>query len=300
MTSPDAGALSPAAIARSAYETLEPYHVLAYFNPGLGDAQRDTGLDAHAFYVGARGGVLGECSPSVVAATFYNFAPQMISTSWAAAREAGLERVMARREEMLDALYREILGDLINDTELAKLVAWYGAQVAELPLSGRPLAAAWAATPIPDAPHLALWRHLSVLREWRGDHHIAALVLYDLNGIDAAALHEAELPDPTVTRRALGHKFFLISRGWTEDDWQASIDRLVDRGLATRTETEHRLTDAGFQLYQAVERRTDDATGAGWTAPEAAEIISRTRPYVKAVINAGVLPGTRKKEAPSK
>ncbi|MFW0788301.1 SCO6745 family protein [Gordonia sp. CPCC 205333] len=297
MTSPDAGPQTPADVARRAYETLEPYHVLAYFNPGLGDAQRDTGLDAHSFYVGARGGVLGECSPSVVAATFYNFAPQMISTSWAAAREVGLPRVMERREQMLDRQYREILGGLIEDAELTDLISWYGATVSELPLTGRPLAAAWAATSVPDAPHLALWRHLSVLREWRGDHHIAALVLYDVNGIDAGVLHEAELPDPTVTRRALGHKFFLISRGWTEDDWQASIDRLADRGLLTRTETGHRLTDSGFELYQAIERRTDDATGAAWSAPEAGEILSRTRPYVKAVIKAGVLPGTRKKEA---
>ncbi|NMO02518.1 hypothetical protein HH308_14980 [Gordonia sp. TBRC 11910] len=298
MTSSDAGA-SPAAVARLAYQTLEPYHVLAYFNPGLGDAQRDTGLDAHAFYVGARAGVLGECTSSAVSAMFYNFAPQMISTAWAAARDVGLQRVMARREQMLDAQYRQILGDRVNDVELAELAAWYGKTVDGLPMSGRPLAAAWASTVVPDAAHLALWRHLSVLREWRGDHHIAALVLYGLDGIDAAALHEAELPDPTVVRRALGMKFFLISRGWSQDDWQASIDRLVERGLAQRTETGHRLTDAGFALYNAVELRTDNATAAAWTAPEATEIITRTRPYVKAILDAGVLPGTRKKEAPT-
>ena len=49
--------------ARLAYDTLEPFHVVAYFNPGLGDAFRDTGLDPHAFYVGARGAPLGSCAP---------------------------------------------------------------------------------------------------------------------------------------------------------------------------------------------------------------------------------------------
>lgn len=299
MTSPDAGSSNPAAVARNAYQTTEPYHVLAYFNPGLGDAQSDTGLDAHAFYVGARGGPLGECAASVVAATFYNFAPQMISTAWRAARDVGLDVVMARREQMLDAQYRAIFGDRIHDAELADLARWYGNTVESLPMCGRPLAAAWASTPVPEAPHLALWRHLSVLREWRGDHHIAALVLYDVNGIDAAVLHEAELPDPSVVRRVLGHKFFLISRGWSESDWQAGVDRLVDRGLAERTDTGHRLTDAGYSLYQAVELRTDNTSGAAWAAPDAPEILARTRPYVKAIIDAGVLPGTRRKEKPA-
>ena len=42
-----------AARARLAYETLEPFHVLAYFNPRLAEAQSDLSLDPHAFYVGA-------------------------------------------------------------------------------------------------------------------------------------------------------------------------------------------------------------------------------------------------------
>ncbi len=282
-------------VARQAYETLEPFHVVAYFNPELGNAQTDTGLDAHSFYVGARGAPLGEAAPGVVSATFYNFAPQMISTSWAAAREVGLDRVAQRRMKMLDDVYRPILAEKIHEAELATLADWYGSTAAALPLAGRPLASAWAQTPIPDEPHLALWRHISVLREWRGDNHIAALVLYDLPGIDAAVLHEAQLPDSTVVRRALGHRFFLISRGWSEDDWQAAVDRLVDRGLATRTDDGHLLTADGFALYQAIEKRTDNATGTAWTAPEAPDILARTRPYVKAIIDAGILPGTKKK-----
>lgn len=279
-------------VARTAYQTLEPYHLTAYFNPRLQAAQQDTGLKAHAFYVGARGAPLGECTAGVVAAAFYNFAPGLVAKSWARAVESGLDRVAARRLTMVDETLTDALGALADDGELDALARWYGEVVERLPISGRPLAAAWASTPVPDAPHLALWRHLSVLREWRGDNHIATLVYHDLVGIDAATVHEAELPDADVSRRTLGHDFFLASRGWTEEDWQASIDRLIDRGLATRTDTGHRLTDSGYDLYRAVEHQTDELSSCAWSSPEALDMITATRPYVKAVIDAGILPGT--------
>ena len=70
-----------AARARLAYETLEPFHVLAYFNPRLAEAQSDLSLDPHAFYVGARGAPLGDCAAPVVVSSFYNFAPELITNA---------------------------------------------------------------------------------------------------------------------------------------------------------------------------------------------------------------------------
>ena len=51
--------------------------------------------------------------------------------------------------------------------------------------AGRPLYAAHASLPWPDAPHLALWHAITLLREFRGDGHIACLVDAGLDGIDA-------------------------------------------------------------------------------------------------------------------
>ena len=297
-----------AAIARRAYETLEPYHVLAYFNPGLHDAHTDLGLDAQAFYVGARAAPLGETVSAVVTATFYNFAPTTIEGAWQAALGAGLAEIDDRRYAMLDEQYRTILGDAVTDT--APLLPEYRAMTADLPVSGRPLGAAWAATDLPDAPHLELWRHLSVLREWRGDNHIAELVRHGFTGLEAGVFHEAELPDPTVKRRALGRKFFQISRGWTDLDWETAVLALADRGLlepqgdpSADPESAiapipggatHRLTAAGFDVYREIEAGTDAITGAA-LGVEFADLIDRTRPFVKLVIDAGVLPGTRKR-----
>lgn len=292
------------AIARRAYESLEPFHVLAYFNPGLHDAQVDLGLDAQAFYVGARAAPMGETVPAVVAATFFNFAPATIERAWRAALDAGLAEVDDRRYAMLDEQLRAILSDAIG--EISPLLPEYRALVADLPLSGRPLGAAWAASDIPDAPHLELWRHLSVLREWRGDNHIAELMRHGFSGLQAGVFHEAQLPDPTVKRRVLGRKFFQISRGWTDADWDGAVLALIERGLlepqrdssgdrdSAESGATHQLSAEGFDLYREIEAGTDEVTGAA-LGSGFADLIERTRPLVKLVIEAGVLPGTRKR-----
>ena len=281
--------------ARLAYDTLEPFHVVAYFNPGLGDAFRDTGLDPHAFYVGARGAPLGSCAPSVVTSTFYNFSPDLISKAWTAALGVGLDTVTARRDAMLDEQLRAILGDAADDSSIAELTAGYRDLAVGLPLGGRALAAGWAAAAPPESPVVALWYAIAVLREWRGDNHIAALVLNGLHGIDAVVFHEAQLPDPTVKRRVLGRKMVQLTRGWSDDDWDGSVARLADRGLVDRGEDGHVLTADGAAVYDDIEATTDSLGESVWSVPGASDLVTRTRPLVKAVLDAGVLPGTKKK-----
>ncbi|MBD0860431.1 hypothetical protein IA539_04310 [Gordonia sp. zg691] len=284
---------STGSAARRAYETLEPFHILAYFNPGLGAAQSDTGLDPYAFYFGARGAPLGACSAPVVSSAFYNFNPELVSKSWDAAVKAGLDRVHERRNRMLDDSLREILGGSADDAALDELASGYADLAAGLPLGGRPLAAAWAALPAPDTARLRLWQAVAVLREWRGDNHIAALVLNGLDGFDAAVFHEAQLPDPTVRRRTMGKRVVLLTRGYSEQDWEDSVDRLVEAGLAERVDDGHRLTAQGAAVYDDIEATTDAAGESLWAGTD--DLIDRTRPIVKAVIDAGVLPGTRHK-----
>ncbi len=284
-----------AGTARKAYETLEPLHVLVYFNPGLRVAQADTGLDAHAFYVGARAAPMGPCHPTVVTSAFYNFAPDLIAAAWTAACRVGLDTIAERRFVMLDEQLRQILADRIENPEIIELAKRYAEIAAELPLGGRPLAAAWAADTPPDDAHLALWHAVSILREWRGDNHIAVLVNRGLDGIDAVTFHEAQLPDPTVRRRVLGRKLVQITRGWSDDAWDASVQRLAARGLVTDGDSGHRLTDAGLEFYRAVEADTDALCAPAWSRSGADDLLDRTRPYVKAIIDAGILPGTRTK-----
>ncbi|QKT08750.1 hypothetical protein HUN08_17235 [Gordonia sp. X0973] len=286
---------------RKAYETLEPFHILAYFNPGIGAAQEDTGLDGHAFYVGARGGPLGPCHSSVVVSAFYNFSPALIDAAWTRACAADLDALAARRDAMLDEQFHTILGDVATAPVIAELADRYGELAASAPMKGRPLAAGWAGAPVPEKPILRLWHNIGILREWRGDNHIAALVVHGLDGLDAYTFHESHLLDPTIRRRTMGKRIGQVTRGWSDQEWDASVARLVERGLVEADEPDrsgvaHRYTEEGARLYGSIETMTDQLGDVVWSAPGTGALLDATRPLVKTVIDAEVLPGTKKRK----
>ena len=287
---------TPTELARAAYKTLEPFHVTAYFNPELGSAYEDTGLDGHAWYVGARAAPMGACAPSVVAAAFYNFNPALIEQAWPAAVAVGLDAVSDRRWALLDSVLGAALGSLASEPDLATIAERLRSIGDAASFAGRPLAAAWHAAERPDVPHLALWHSITVLREWRGDGHLAALIDAELDPAEAAVFHEAVRPTPQPGRRALGKRITQLTRQWSESEWDSAAERLAVRGLLTTSAEGETLTDAGTALDQHIEDRTDVMASAVWkNIPDAEQLITSARPYVKAVIDAGFLPGTKKR-----
>ena len=287
---------TPTALARAAYTTLEPFHVTAYFNPELGSAYEDTGLDGHAWYVGARAAPMGPCAPSVVAAAFYNFNPVLIEQAWPAAVAVGLDAVSDRRWALLDSVLGAALGSLASEPDLATIAERLRSIGDAASFAGRPLAAAWHSTERPDVPHLALWHSITVLREWRGDGHLAALIDAELDPAEAAVFHEAVRPTPKPGRRALGKRITQLTRQWSETEWDSAAERLAVRGLLTTSAEGETLTEAGTALDRHIEERTDAMASAVWkTVPDAEQLITSARPYVKAVIDAGFLPGTKKR-----
>ncbi|OZE32828.1 MULTISPECIES: hypothetical protein [unclassified Rhodococcus (in: high G+C Gram-positive bacteria)] len=283
------------ALARSAYKTFEPFHVTAYFNPELGAAYEDTGLDGHAWYVGARAAPMGPCAPSVVAAAFYNFNPVLIERAWPAAVAVGLDSVSNRRWTLLDSVLGTALGSLAADPGLTTLADRLRVIGDAASFAGRPLAAAWHAAEHPDVPHLALWHSITVLREWRGDGHLAALIDAELDPTEAAVFHEADRTTPQPGRRALGKRITQLTRQWSESEWGSAAERLATRGLLTTSADGETLTEDGLALDRHIEDRTDVMASAVWRDVEDADqLITSARPYVKAVIDAGFLPGTKK------
>jgi hypothetical protein len=76
--------------------------------------------------------------------------------------------------------------------------------------SGRVLAAANAALPVPAGPIARLWHAATVLREHRGDGHFAALLAADVDGCESNVLRAAfDLPRETIQPL----------RGWTDGQW---------------------------------------------------------------------------------
>ena len=131
-----------------------------------------------------------------------------------------------------------------------------------------------ASLPYPDATHLALWHSLTLLREFRGDGHIAALVAEGNDGCDAMVMHRAtgEIPQN-----------YADSRGWSAEEWAASQDGLRGRGWL---DAEGSLTDAGRASRQWVEDRTDDLALLAWkrlSDDEAKRLRDLMRPLTKAI-----------------
>lgn len=92
---------------------------------------------------------------------------------------------------------------------------------------GRPLYAAHAELAWPDAPHLVLSHALTLLREFRGDGHVIALQVAELDGLAALITH-------TATGKGFTESFARTRRGWSREQWAAGVAALVERGLSSR------------------------------------------------------------------
>jgi hypothetical protein len=294
-------------LARAAYRTLEPYHLVAYFAPLLRRLSAEWGTDWRTQYAGMRAAPMGPVAPAVVAAAFYNFRPAELARAWEKAQLVGLERLDAHRDTVLDVTLGEALGEAAADPELADLAKQLRDIAQGVPRHGRPLGAAWADREWPEDPHLSLWQTSAVCREWRGDGHVAVLLTAGLDPVEALQLNLALTPDGTRRGPRLGPRRVQRTRGWHAGEWAAGLESLRSRGLVEvleeapeGDEPAHRLTAAGAELVQTVEDRTDDLAASVWVdVPDAEDLFRRARRFVKPVIDAGILPGTpRRPSAP--
>jgi len=151
---------------------------------------------------------------------------------------------------------------------------------------GRPLFAGHADLPWPDAPLERLWHAQSLLREFRGDGHIAQLVHHGLDGVEALVLHEAtgELPAGLLRR----------TRGWNDDEWTAAAGRLRARGWLQPADPTNQLTlsEVGVALRQDIEEATDRLSVFAYEAigEEGCDALrSLARPWSRAVVDASGL-----------
>ncbi|MEW1862101.1 MULTISPECIES: SCO6745 family protein [unclassified Streptomyces] len=236
--------------ARHCNSALNPLHSLIYFAP---EAEREftaIGLEPGGMaYLASRSAAMGAVGAGVVAATFYNFNPALIARhiprAWQAAAPAA---VLDARWRAVEAALRRVLGeDAADDPEVAEAAALATTATEACAAPGRPLYAAHADLDAPKAPQLALWHCAALLREHRGDGHIAALAGAGLDGIEALITH-------TATGQGMTREFACASRGWSRQEWTAGCERLRERGLL---DADDALTPAGTALRHDIEETTD-------------------------------------------
>ncbi|MDQ3939751.1 MAG: hypothetical protein M3238_00175 [Actinomycetota bacterium] len=236
-------------VARRLWELMEPYHALVYFEPQAKATYESVGLKGYWMgYFASRSAALGPVPADVVIATFYNFHPDMvrraIPDAW---RFSTPERVLEARYRVADTALRRLLGDDIRSSSVTKAAALaLEAAVACSPI-GRPLFAGHAALEWPSDPHLVLWHAATLLREFRGDGHVATLLTEEIDGCEANVLITAEGRVTAETQR--------LTRRWSEEDWAQAVKRLQNRDLL---DDAGELTSQGKELRARVEARTDE------------------------------------------
>jgi hypothetical protein len=211
-------------------------------------------------YLAQRAAPLGAVGPELVTATFYGFSPRAIAQHipdvWSIVAPG---RVLEVTQEVMRGLLGRLLADRQAEVEeLARLLAPIAAAQ---PIVGRPLAAAWASVPATGDPFVDLWLATCVIRESRGDGHIALLVAEDIGPLESHLLREGDRPN--------GRTSLQTMRGWQPEEIDTAAAVLRARGLL---DADGQRTDAARALRAGIERRTDELSAAPWSVAGGAAV----------------------------
>jgi hypothetical protein len=238
------------ALARRMFDLVEPIGVIPYSAEEPNEAMFALGFTNYwDTYFAGRAAPLGSSVPAeVVHALFYSFGPgevaRHIPKVW---RTTTPEAAIAARQQGCVTALRRILGDLLDAPELTRAVELLTRAATSAPLEGRPLYAALRTLPLPEEPVARLFHAASLLREHRGDGHVAALMAEGISGLEAHVLLALDMGIPATSFGRIHH----LPSALLSD----LIEGLRDRGLV---EDEKTFTPAGRQVKDRVEALTDD------------------------------------------
>lgn len=271
----------PVPTARAVHKVLEPLHSMVYFIPEAGERYQAAGVKGGLRgYFASRSAALGVVPAEVVIATFYNFAPGLvrkaIPSCWDGSSPA---EVLAARYDAVDASWTRLLGEaeLKSDemAEAAGLAREACGAIADQ-IVGRPLYAAHASLPWPEPEHLQLWHAVTLLREHRGDGHIAALVLAGLSGLAASLTYVAY-------GSSLNEEVQRTTRGYGEEEWtQGKVD-LQRQGIF---DADNRFTEQGRRQREEIEAQTDAAAATPYEhlgEERSQRLIELVRPWARSI-----------------
>ncbi|MFC0599291.1 SCO6745 family protein [Streptomyces palmae] len=240
----------PERAGRRCQNVINPLHAAIYFTPDFQQEVARHGVtDRMTSYFVGRSAAFGQVGPGPVAAAFFNFKYELVARHIPAAWDVITpQAALDARLRAADSMLRRLLGEeAIADKEMAE-AAELALRAAEgCSRAARPLYAAHADLPVPDAPHLALWHAAGLLREHRGDGHLMTLVDAGLDPVEALVSH-------TASDRGMSPAWVLRTRGWSPEEWAAAQDRLRERGMM---DAAGELTAAGTALRKDLEDATD-------------------------------------------
>jgi hypothetical protein len=242
---------------RTLASVLEPVIGQVYFSPECHAAYAQLGFaaspgraglvhlpDGPAYFT-SRGSLLGQVRPGVVAAAFGVFKPEVVSAGvtlgWSL---TDASTIFAARRAGAVAQLERVIGPA--DDDVARVAELLERSVAPLSVAGRPLFAglrSWWDDPTDRWTRLF---HLGdMLRECRGDAHVAAWSSAALDGLEIGLMNDIYMGLPL--------RSYVRTRGWSEEDLAAGVERLRDLGWLDAEE----FTDEGRSVREEIERATD-------------------------------------------
>ncbi|MEO5974269.1 MAG: hypothetical protein ABIQ38_03560 [Ilumatobacteraceae bacterium] len=268
---------------------LEPIAGQVYFSPechanyqalGFGEGrgvQDGVAMANRVAYFTSRGSVMGQVSGHVVAATFAVFNPDIVIPSveegW---KLTDATSICSARDRGAIAQLERILGPSPRGVDRAQELLQRA--VDPLKIEGRALFAGLRSLEMPNSMLGATWRLADMLREYRGDSHIAAWVSEGLDAVEVCLLTDAFSGLPMRT--------YSATRGWRAEQFDPATERLVSRGLLDASgET---FTTAGRETRSRIELNTDRQMGAAMNAIEGdlAELMEILSPLAQAIKDA--------------
>ncbi|OEJ24080.1 hypothetical protein AR457_05965 [Streptomyces agglomeratus] len=276
----------PARAGRRCHNALNPLHSTVYFSPDFTKELAGVGIeDSNAAYFAGRGAAMGAVGAGVITAAFYNFNHELVARHvpevW---RTASPGVVLEARLRAVDTTLRRLLGaEALASDEMAEAAGLALRAAEACTRHARPLYAAHADLPVPERPHLAYWHAATLLREHRGDGHLAALLAAGLDPLEALVSH-------TATGKGMSPRWTLATRGWSRTDWEAASARLRDRGLL---DAGGGLTEAGTALRAELEEVTDRLDSAPYEhlgAQGTERLTELGRGFLAVALGAGAFP----------
>src|SRR5436309_6270350 len=236
-------------MARRMFELVEPIGVIPYSADEPNEAMYALGFTNYwDTYFAGRAAPLGLAPAEVVDALFYNFAPgdvaRHIPKVW---RTTTPEAAIAARQIGCATALRRILGDEVDSPAFARAADLLIEAATSAPFEGRPMYAALRAIPIPDDVVARLFHAASLLREHRGDGHIAALMSEGVGRLEAHVLFALDMG---MRSEKFGRIHHLPAA-----QIAAVIDGMRERGLIG---DDGWLSADGRAVKQRVEALTDD------------------------------------------
>src|SRR5581483_2913329 len=265
-------------ISRRLRDLIEPLAAHVYFAPAAQENYKALGLSYIPSYFRSRSACMGEVVGELVVAAFGVLNPASVCPAVEEGRKVSVDDILAAREKGAIAGLTRILEGVPAGIDRATELLRQAGETCTC--EGHSIYAGLRSLGFPGDPMGDFWRAADLLREHRGDSHIIAWTSHDVDAIEVTLLTELWWRMPL--------KSYVGTRGWSPEEIDAAVGRLIERGLIEG----EGFTAEGEQLRGWIEEATDrqERRVVEALGDDADELLDMLEPWSKAVVASGGYP----------